>query len=154
MSNSSNKTDNIVTMLDQYKTEAEIRAFATAQMKTITNLSKKINQLEEENKNLKKQALPAPSIILDPNSSVSDGLIEAQDEEQIAIMELSRLRDTALERPLTLEEARKVELYFKILNVIKNQPKTIVVETKRMSTAELLALASNEIKENNDDIRE
>jgi hypothetical protein len=151
--------DAVVIMLEKYKSEAELRAFATAQFKTITELSKKINNLEEENIHLKK-LLADSTPILGKESSESPrrgislvrpsgdvGEFATDDEEQIAVMELRRLRDIAIERSLTLEETKKAEVFFKMMQQIKNQPKTIVVETKKMSTEELLALTFDDNKE-------
>lgn len=157
--------DAVVIMLEKYKTEAELRAFATAQFKTITELSKKINNLEEENIHLKKLLADSTPVIGDGDresvpsrrvvpmlhgitgGGVQNPQFASDDEEQIAVMELRRLRDIAIERSLTLEETKKAEVFFKMMQQIKNQPKTIVVETKKMSTEELLALTFEDNKE-------
>jgi hypothetical protein len=49
-----------------------------------------------------------------------------------------------MERALTLEESRKADLFHKMLVTIKNQPKTIVVESRKLSTEELLTLATTD----------
>jgi hypothetical protein len=66
--------------------------------------------------------------------------ISVQDEESIAKMELKKLRDASLARELTMEEARKVEIYAKLLLQLKGQKQNKVPDTKTKSSAELLSL--------------
>ncbi len=59
-------------------------------------------------------------------------------------MQLNKLKEISYERELTLEEAKRVEIFSKILNVLENSPKTIKVETKNLDNKELLSLLDQE----------
>jgi len=136
-------TDKILKQFTEY---ADLHAFAKAQQKTITELTKKNKQLNEEVKHLKK-LLDSTVPVINPNKSP---LIElaSNDEESIAREQLWRLKDISKERELTLEETKRVEIYSKILMAIKETPKPIEVR-KNISDAELIA-ALNQVKPNDE----
>jgi hypothetical protein len=130
-------------MLSEVKDLAELRVFSEAQQKTIIKLSKKNKELEEEIVHLKKLLettapiiSPAPSAEL----SVSTEKFLTSDQEAICRMQLNKLKEISYERELTLEEAKRVEIFSKIINVLENSPKTIKVETKNLDNKELLSL--------------
>ncbi len=146
------KTQGVLALLDQYKDEKSLKAFAEAQMKTITSLSKELTELKKANDHLKNLLETSTPLIKGENDNTGSSVrlegLMTQDDEAIAVLELNRLRDIAMERSLTLEESRKAELFHKMLITLKNQPKTIVVESKKLSTDELLALATSESSSN------
>ena len=128
-------------MLDETKDLAELKVFSEAQQKTIIKLSKKNKELEEEVAHLKKLLeTTAPVIQTTENVSVSAEKFLTSDQEAICRMQLNRLKDVSYERELTLEEAKRVEIFSKIINVLENSPKTIKVETKNLDNKELLSL--------------
>ncbi len=45
------------------------------------------------------------------------------------MMQLEKLRDISSGRELTLEETRKVEVFSKVLNAVRNAPKTIEIKS-------------------------
>lgn len=136
MSDNKNKTDGIVTFLNQYKNEAELKVFAEAQMNTIMELKRKLDESEKARQHLEKQLDgKAPIVIVK-----EDG--DLQDQHAIAVMQLARLRDVSLGRELTLEEARKLEIYDKIVSRKPDERDATEVPYKKMSEDELLAVAS------------
>lgn len=141
------KSQGIIALIDQYKGEESLRAFAHAQMKQITSLTKKVNELEKENKQLQKMLQDKTPVQSSEKSLIKNEGLLTTDEEAIAVMELNRLRDEAMSRPLTFEESKKADLFHKMLIAIRNKPKTIVVESKKLSTEELLSLQTSEEKE-------
>jgi hypothetical protein len=115
--------------------DGERMLLAEAQDKTIVNQSKRITQLEAEVNHLmlklKQAALPA--------SQQASPIVSMNDEENIARMELRKLRDTCLVRELTMEETRKVEIYAKLLNTLNNPTKKLVIDTKKLNSEQLLS---------------
>lgn len=132
--------DNFIDKISkQYNSFDELKRYAEAQEKTLVDLSRVITSLEQENTSLK-TVLKELDIKTDkPNFIVSD-------EEVICRTQLSLLKQMALERQLTLEESRKVDIYSKILLALNEKPKTIKVETKNLKDEELLAIVSDEDK--------
>lgn len=132
-------------MLDACKTEMELRAFGQAQMKIVNNLLKKNKELVEEVERLKKLVAGAVPIIQPEGSS--SPLSVGSDEEEIAKRELRKLKERSMDSdPLMLEEAKKVEIYSKILNQrMNNASKKEERDVKELdSTALLAVLDSNE----------
>jgi ribosomal protein S15P/S13E len=146
-------TTSVDSLVAQYSQPEQLKMLAEAQMSTITNLSKRIQSLEEENRKLKKdlsdnkKVLIPDNSLITLNSSNSGTQIAIEDEEQIAIMQIHRLRDMSLERDLTFEEAKKLDIYYKILSSIRNKPKVIEVKAKNFTDAELLSLVNSSSSE-------
>jgi hypothetical protein len=132
-------------MLDEVKDMSELRVFSEAQQKTILKLSKKNKELEEEVSHLKKLLESQTPIIQTSEQPASLGeKFLTSDQESICRMELNKLKQTSFERELTLEEAKRVDIYSKILNVLENSPKTIKVETKSIPSQDLMSLVQSE----------
>lgn len=123
-------------MFDQFKDIVEMREYANAQYNTIVTQSKKITQLEEEIRHMKRLLAEATPLL--PVSTDSSSL-HVNDEEFIARTEIKKLRDVSMSRELTLEECRRLEVFFKIITQLSNQPKKLVIDTKKMSAEKLLA---------------
>lgn len=139
---SENKTQGVIALLDQYKDEKSLKSFAEAQLKTITQLTKRVKELEDKNAHLQKMLEDGTPLLRGEGSIQTEGLLTT-DEEAIVTIQLNRLRDVSLGRNLTLEESKQLDVYYKILNSIRNQPKTIVLKTKNLTTQELIALESS-----------
>lgn len=130
--------------IEQYKEFSQLQEYAIAQQATIIQLSKKIQRLEEECDHLKKLLESSvPLIVKEGNDSNVEKFLSTA-EETICIMQLDKLREISLERELTLEETRRVEIFAKILSTFRNVPKTIEIKNKNMKTEELLALVEND----------
>lgn len=131
-------------MLDEVKDLAELRVFSEAQQKTIIKLSKKNKELEEEVVHLKKLLENQTPLIETQSQPIVGEKFLTSDQESICRMELNKLKQVSFERELTLEEAKRVDIYSKILNVLENSPKTIKVETKSIPSQDLMSLVQSE----------
>lgn len=126
-------------MINTFKTFDDLSAFARAQQKTLIELTKKNKSYEEEIKHLKKLLEGAVPVISDrPQVDFS-----ANDEEAIAREQLFRLKQLSNEKELTLEEAKRVEIFSKILTAGKGKPKDINGNSRQPNEAELLTLLSS-----------
>lgn len=123
-------------MIDQFKNFDDLSAFARAQQKTLVELTKKNKKYEEEIKHLKKLLEGAVPVIAS-NKPIEFG---ANDEESIAREQLFRLKQLSTEKELTLEEAKRVEIFVKILTGPKDKMRTIEAKSKNLSDNELLKL--------------
>lgn len=91
-----------------------------AQKNTIEKLTRRIGDLEKENKSLKEQA-SKPVQVGDEFSAVP---LDASgnpvsDEESICITQLRILKNKALGDELSLEETKKAEIYVKTLQILR-----------------------------------
>ena len=130
--------DKFKSMSDDLQNVAELQAFASAQQRTILELNKKINAIEQENIKLKKTI---SSTEIEAKKS-EDKSIKAHisDEQAICEMQLSILRDRSIEGELTLEESKKVELFAKLLLQLRNPDKKEETKVKGMNSDDLLKL--------------
>lgn len=142
---SDNKLVSIKDMSKNFKTKAELQSHYTELMQLAgaqeMQLQKLIKELEDKSKeidHLKSMLAKAVPII-----GGAEQIIPS-DEELIAEMQLAKLKDRAHERDLTLEEARKFEIFSKIKHSTKN-PDDINAGYKKLtkgkSEVELLEIA-------------
>lgn len=132
-------------MVKDFKDYAELRLFCESQHKTITEISKKMVRLEDENKHLKSLLETTTDIIKKP--LLAD--LSESDEETISRIQLARLKEMSFERELSYEECKKVSEYAKILNLsLQNSKKIIEVSAKAISTNDLMKMLDNESKIN------
>ena len=135
-------------MIDNCKTEIELRAFCSAQAKTMNTIMKKNKELNDEIEHLKSLVAGAVPII-----KTEDGpdLKIGSDQEEIAKIEIRKLRDRSYgKEPLMLEEAKRLEIYTKILQGTAVKAKPGEREVKELNSDELMQLVGNsapEIKE-------
>lgn len=140
--------DNLISidsLIKQMKTDEELRTYCNSQYQIIVKLQKKTAELEEKNRHLEELLKNSGNL---PVSS-REILLNPDNDEQIAREQLQLLKIQSSQRELTLEETKRFEVYAKFLNNKFNNSKTIVVESKKLQTDELLALASM-----NDDARD
>lgn len=135
--------DEINKTIAQYKDFNQLQEFASAQQKTIISLSKKIQRIEEERDHLKTLLESSVPLIKKEGEQSGERFLTSS-EEAICIMQLEKLRDISSARELTLEETRKVEVFSKVLNAVRNAPKTIEIKNKQMTSEELLALVESD----------
>lgn len=121
-------------MFKQFKSDIEKNEYLQAQMSTIAELQRKNKKLQEELNALKEQ-VKLPAVPKAPQVSL------LSDEEETAQNEIKRLRERSYEKELTLEEAKKLEIYSKIL-IAKNKKEGDPGEreVKEMQPDALLAL--------------
>lgn len=131
----------------EFKEYAELKQFAEAQQKTILTLSKQIKQKDEEIKHLQKLLSDSTPVIKDESPLILN--TESMDEEAICRMELRKLRECSVERELTLEEAKKVDIYTKLLINLKNKDTKPVKEkeVKELTNEALLSALSEPVEE-------
>lgn len=129
--------DKLDKSLIEYASITEYQEHISSQQKVISSLNKKIDELKKEIDLYKENK---PQIVYVPEGNTID------DEELICRAEIAKLKELSLTRHLTYEETKKLEIYTKILNNIKNNIKPIEMKAKEISTDSLLNAAENDIK--------
>lgn len=125
-------SDDIEFLADRFKKMSELKAYAEAQYKTIIQLTERIRSLENQNKHLEDLLQgKVPPLSLDGNVSEEELICEAQ---------LRILRDKATRQELTLEEARRLEIYVKILDSKQKKINSFNAEVRKLDDKELLSL--------------
>jgi hypothetical protein len=135
--------DGLDEMARQFKDFADLKAYSQAQYRTIVEQSKKIHALEEEVVHLRKLLEAGSPLVKDPSKKI-EIYTDVTDQEAICRIELKKLKDLSLERDLTLEEAKRTEIYTKLLISLSEKSKSLVEPTKRLNDSELLALLTDE----------
>lgn len=127
-------SDNFVLITKNITDFESMQKFAEAQHKTIIELSKRIKKLQDKNTSLE-ALLKTANLPTIENNPLLEGL---QSEEYIATLQLEKLKNISIERELTLEEARKVEIYSKILKTDEIKKRTLNISPKKLSDDDLL----------------
>ena len=136
-------SDSIDKMAQGFKDEASLKAYSEAQYKTIVTLSKQNHQLEEENIHLRK-LLEDSTPLIKPEGSLIETFQDVTDQEAICRMELKKLKNLAIERDLNLEEAKRTEIYTKLLVQLQQKGKPEEKAPGRLDDAQLIALFEKE----------
>lgn len=125
--------------LETVKEEAQ--DYSDAQFKTIVSLQKKLSKLEEENASLK---LMLESNLPTIGFTTEDLVSGISNEQLICETQILLLKQRAINGELTLEEARKFEVYTKILDGIKlkGNPRDNF-NVSKISSEELLSLVES-----------
>jgi cell division protein FtsB len=131
-------------MKNSFKDPEHLQALVDSQYKTIIELSKRIQELEDELKN--KNISPVQTNII-PEQAKDIVKLSVSDQETICKIQILKLRDVSLSRELTLEEARKVEIYSKILSNLDNKNKDLEPSFKKLSDDELIKELSDNVAE-------
>lgn len=124
-------------IVGQLKDISELQAYADAQYTTIVKQNKTINELQDKVKSLE---LVVAGISTPGSNIVQFPMLNISPEEEICIKQLEMLRLSSSGRELTLEEARKTEIYTKILTTIRSNIKDVNGKFEKVSTDELLKL--------------
>lgn len=129
----------VTALVGKFKNRAELQKYAEVLFKSFKEAVQKLQALEDENKHLK--ALLAASVPQLPTTK-----LVVPDEQVIAEIQLRQLKDTAMERPLTLDETKRLDLLVKTLYLAKGKPpKTISADpSKDVTEAELIQLVKND----------
>jgi len=134
-------------MINAFSDPEQLKSLCDSQFKTIVELSKKIQTLEQENKSLRENSklleLSGNSVQL-PDKVIDIIRLEVSEQETICKLQLILLRNNSIIRELTLEEARKVEIFSKILVNIENSNKPKEAQFKKLSDTELLKELEND----------
>lgn len=134
-------------LTEQFKTYEELQLFCASQFKQILTLSKKIKELEDKNSDLSKKAKETNGLTVVNNKEPAvsgTSLIVKDDAKTIAQVQLKMLKDVSFDRELTLDEAKRVEIFNKIANAQEEKPKTIKADAKTLGTEDLLSLIEND----------
>ncbi len=99
-------------------TDADLIALSKAQSKTIVAQSKEITQLNKMKEQLEEEVkkLSTEVITLKATGGVAPGQqFATSSSETICVVQLAMLEQLSMNRELTLEESKKVELFSKVL---------------------------------------
>lgn len=132
-------------MAEQFTSPEELKAYSEAQYKTILSLNEKLSIAQKEIEQLKaaNTKLSQESVI---KSTVPDGSqFKVTDEETACVIQIALLKANALERELTMDETKRLEIFVKTLQIIRNKVETKKPEkdTSKMSTEELMAFMND-----------
>jgi len=112
-----------------------LKMLCESQQKEITNLNKKIKALEQQAQESKIKNGLGASV---SESGIILNLDDEDGQELICKFQLAILGDRASKCELTLEEARKVEIYSKILNGDGKNTRKNAKELKSLANDDLL----------------
>jgi polyhydroxyalkanoate synthesis regulator phasin len=118
---------------DLEKSFTDLQNYSDTQFKTIQELKKQVKKLEEENKSMKgmlENNLP---------SLTFDGL-GVSNEQLICETQITILKDKAITRELTFEEAKKFAIFTEVLENIRKASKGSDINVQKLSDEELLKL--------------
>jgi hypothetical protein len=124
----------------------ELQEHSDIQFRTIIELKKQIDALKEENKLLKtKNNNGLPQTVCDFSENP---LSDISNEQLICETQLELLKERAIIRELTLEEAKKFQIYTTILSDIhKKQSDIPDLTVQKLSDDELLKLVVNNVEQ-------
>lgn len=132
-------------MMKSFVDISELRSFCEQQHKTILELTRKLEKINEKNKHLENiLQTKVPTLVGEYSPIIQAGRIDEAYEENICKMELKKLHDLSVERVLTYEETKKVDIFTKLLLAINQKPKGNIIDTKKKDTDELLRLVSGD----------
>jgi hypothetical protein len=116
----------------------ELEKEATAQYRTIEVLQKENLALRAEMQHLKE--------LLTSTAPLMTGAvrIEVPKEQAACEVQLKMLHDKALQRELSLEETKRLEILIKSLYLVKDKNSETTIPIDPMSIEDLTALASND----------
>ncbi len=132
----------------KFKDILQLTAFAEAQHKTIDKLTKRCTELQEEVEHLK-TLISSTTELLPKEQNVTKIIVSK--EEAVLDAQINLLYQRALDKELTLEETKKLDLLIKNKEAIKEKSipaKSKKFDRKDVSDAELILLAERDIKTN------
>lgn len=120
-----------------------------AAMLTIDKLLKDLNKKTEEIQHLQSLVSQTVPILVPENTKI---VVTVSSEEEIAQIQLERLRQAAKNRTLTLEEVRMYDLLVKNKRLVLDESTINLNKSqyKNLSDTELLQLTAREVKPTND----
>lgn len=133
-------------ILDSFSDVEDLKEYASSQYKTIITQSKKITELERKSEILETKLADAEKRVSVSNALSVDQPEGQSDTETACVVQIAMLKGLAMNRELTLEEVKKLEIFAKTLQMMKGK---IVAEDKnksggsRLTTEQLMALAGS-----------
>ena len=135
----------IITLGGTFKTYSDLQRYCDTQFVALKSAVEKIQTLEKEVQHLQELLVASVPLVSNPIIvSHEQALLEAQ---------INLIHQRALDKELTLEETKRLDLLIKNLNLIRGKPTGIYEGssrkvTKDISDAELVRIASIEDKKN------
>ena len=117
-----------------------LQAYSDSQFNTIVDLKRQLETAKAENESLKKML---EGNVANMQLHVSNLGVGVSNEQLICETQIAILKTRAITQELTMEEARKLEIYYKILAAIKEKNKEAEDVTASISEADLLKLVNN-----------
>lgn len=120
----------------------DLQEFANAQYNTLLAQTKKIHKLQEELEKalIELEKKKQESVV---SSSLDTSKGQTNDAETTCLVQLALLKHKSMEGELTLEETKKVEIYSKVLHLIKSKDNADSEDKKKvekLDTKDLLSL--------------
>jgi archaellum component FlaC len=131
----------------------DLRQYAEAQYKTILAQSQKIAKLEEEKEELMKKFAELSNDLAGAKAMgtlTGNSQFDVDDVEATSVLQLSRIKELALHRELTLEETKKFEIFSKVLREQRGKPARNEKDGPKpeaMTNEELLKLIDSELEQ-------
>jgi hypothetical protein len=133
--------ETISNIAEKFKDESDLRAYCNKQYESLKQAKDIIQHLQSEVKHLKELLASSANTI---NSKPE--LIIKSIEQTICEVQIEKLRESAMERPLTLEETKRLDLLVKNLLLCKGAYKDIKPDystlPKGLTSQQLLDIAS------------
>ena len=130
------------TVDDLEKSFGELQEYSDNQFRTIVELKKQIESQKEEIKSLK--ALLEGNLPQIGINIPELGALGISNEQLICEAQITLLKERAISRELTLEEAKKFQIYTTVLSDIRSAKEdTPNVSVQKLSDEELLQLVVN-----------
>jgi hypothetical protein len=116
--------DSLSKMAETYiESSEDEKAFLKSQQQVIINQSKEINKFKKEIEKLASEIekLMFENAQLRATAPKDNSSFQVSDEETICVVQLAILKNHAMVRELTMEEAKKTEVYVKTLKEIRGK---------------------------------
>lgn len=108
--------DNIVTLAGKFESFVDLQNYCDQQFLVITELKNEAKLLKEEIAHLKTLLTSTTTLIEQSKEPIK---VEVSSEQAICEIQIEKLRTKAVERELTLEETKRLDLLVKNLYLIK-----------------------------------
>jgi glucose-6-phosphate-specific signal transduction histidine kinase len=118
---------------DLEKSFNELQSYSDSQFKSILELKKQLKKTEEENKSLK-------SMLENNLPSLAVDMLGVSNEQLICETQITILKDKAVTRELTFEEAKKFAIFTEVLENLRKNTKSTDINVQKMSDEDLLKL--------------
>jgi len=136
--------DSIDKLAQQYaSTDDDAKGYIKAQQATIISQTKNINELRKKLEELSRQCetLTIENTKLKALAPASSLDTTIPDEESICLVQLALLNNMSMQRELTLEEVKKVEIFTKTLNLVRSKaPQEKEQKMDNLSNEQLIEL--------------
>lgn len=116
-----------------------LRLYSDKQMMLVSDLKRQLETARSENESLKKML---EGSVQHMSLQVSNLGIGISNEQLICETQIALLKGRAMTQELTMEEARKLDIYYKILASIKEKNKDVEDVTASISEEDLIKLAT------------